>query len=173
MCSSFTVPPQNTRDIKTITSTIGYNIGREIKVSDKPDDRGSGGMNWSTSTSYDQPDSKTVLETDIANKVQWRIPFIFTMDLGYGLYNKESYDSIYRNQLFMKLRNAATWAKDNFISIDEMSDLASCGFSPGMIVVIIADKSEDISTFKITYNRNSHDYRMDWKSFFKVLVQKS
>ncbi|MCC2544718.1 beta-channel forming cytolysin [Bacillus thuringiensis] len=162
----YKVSPINTIDTKTITSSIGYNIGGEIKVSDKADGGGSVGMNWSTSTSYDQPDYKTVLETDTANKVQWRIPFISTMNQGYGPYNRESDDSIYRNQLFMKSRNAATWAKDNFISSDEMPALASYGFSPGMIAVVIADKSEDISTFKITYTRNSDDYRMDWTSFF-------
>ncbi|PFN14778.1 beta-channel forming cytolysin [Bacillus cereus] len=160
----YKVSPINTIDTKTITSSIGYNIGGEIKVSDKPDGGGSVGMNWSTSTSYTQTDYKTILETDTANKVQWRIPFISTMNQGYGPYDRDSDDSIYRNQLFMKSRNIATWAKDNFISSDEMPALASYGFSPGMIAVVIADKSEDRSTLKITYARNSDNYRMDWVS---------
>lgn len=162
----YKVSPINTVDKKTITSSVGYNIGGEIKVSDKVDGGGSGGMNWSTSTSYDQPDYKTVLETDTANKVQWKVPFISSMNQGYGPYTRESDDSIYRNQLFMKSRNAAYWAKDNFISSDEMPALAAYGFSPGMIAVVVADKSEKTSNLKVTYTRTSDDYRVDWNSLF-------
>lgn len=157
----YKVSPINTVDKKTITSSVGYNIGGDIKVSEGS---GSGSMNWSTSTSYDQPDYKTVLDTDTDNKVQWKVPFVSSMNNGYGPYTRNSDDSIYRNQLFMKSRNASYWAKDNFISSDEMPALAAYGFSPGMIAVVVADKSEKKSDLKVTYKRTSDDYRMDWTS---------
>ncbi|HDR4441078.1 hypothetical protein BK720_06610 [Bacillus thuringiensis serovar brasilensis] len=57
----------------------------------------------------------------------------------------------------MKSRNAVYWAKDNFISSDEMPALAAYGFSPDMIAVVVADKSEKSSNLKVTYTRTSDD----------------
>ncbi|HDR4441079.1 hypothetical protein BK720_06605 [Bacillus thuringiensis serovar brasilensis] len=84
----------NTVDKKTITSSVGYNIGGESKIGAKVGGGTSGGMNWSTSASYDQHDYKTVLETDTSHNVQWKVPFVSSMNQGFGLYTRVSDDSI-------------------------------------------------------------------------------
>ncbi|MGH1287813.1 beta-channel forming cytolysin [Bacillus toyonensis] len=151
--------PINTVDKKTITSTVGYNIGGDIQMTDG---KASGGTTWSTSASYEQPDYKTILENDTADTVQWKVPFVSAMNQGYGPYTRDSSDLTWGNQLFMKKRTGSWATKDNFISSDEMPTLASYGFSPGMIAVVVADKSEKTSKLKVTYTKNSDDYKLGW-----------
>lgn len=43
-----------------------------------------------------------------------------------------------------------------------MPTLASYGFSSGMTAVVVADKSEKTSKLKMTYTRNSDDYKLGW-----------
>jgi len=165
------VAPINTVDTKKIFSTVGYNVGGTVKIAANekgPNGEGSitGGTSWSTTTSYDQTDYKTILALDTSKKVQWEILFVSAMNQGYGPYNRDSDDSIYRNQLFMQSRNATVWAKENFISKDQMPALAAYGFSPGVLAVVTADKSEKYSDLTVTFERISDNYWMNWKSFF-------
>ncbi|SPT76319.1 MULTISPECIES: leukocidin family pore-forming toxin [Bacillus cereus group] len=157
--------PINTVDKKTITSTVGYNIGGDIQMTDG---KGAGGTTWSTSASYEQPDYKTVLENDTADTVQWKVPFVSAMNQGYGPYTRDSSDLTWGNQLFMKKRTGSWATKDNFISSDGMPALASYGFSPGVIAVVVADKSEKTSNLKVTYTRTSDDYQLRWMKTMNV-----
>lgn len=159
------VSPINTIDTKTVSSTVGYTVGGTIKIGSSADSSISSGANWSTTTSYNQPDYKTILTKDTSKQVQWEVPFVSAMNQGYGPYTRDSNDSIYGNQLFMKSRNANVWAKDNFLSSNEMPTLAAYNFSPGVLAVITADKSEKTSNLTVTFKRVSDNYYMDWIAF--------
>ncbi|QWI73027.1 beta-channel forming cytolysin (plasmid) [Bacillus mycoides] len=159
----YKVAPTNTIDAKSVTSSVGYTVGGNIKMSDKPDGGITGGTNWSMSVTYNQPDYKTFLTSDSDKKVNWNVSFVSAMNQGYGPYDRDSNNPTFGNQLFMKSRNQSVWAKDNFLSKNQMPALASFGFSPGMIAVIIADKTITTpSDFKVTYGRTSDLYFMNW-----------
>ncbi|PYE88566.1 beta-channel forming cytolysin [Bacillus sp. 196mf] len=159
----YKVAPVNTIDSKSVTSTVGYNVGGDVTASETPSGKITGGATWSTSASYNQADYKTILDVDTDKKVQWRVPFVSAMNQGYGPYTQDSDEHLYNgNQLFMKSRNGSDYAKDNFISSDQMPSLASYSFSPGMIAVITAEKDENVSEVKVKYERTSDNYWMDW-----------
>lgn len=159
----FKAAPANTVDTKTVTSSVGYTIGGGIKVSDKPDGSISGSVAFSTSAQYSQADYKTFLTSDSDKKIDWKISFVSAMNQGYGPYDRDSNNPTYGNQLFMKTRNGSVWAKDNFISNEQMPGLSSYGFSPGVIAVVITDKNETRpSPIKITLGRIKDSYNLKW-----------
>ncbi|OUB07095.1 beta-channel forming cytolysin [Bacillus thuringiensis serovar yunnanensis] len=159
----YKVAPANTVDTKSVTSSVGYTIGSGIKMGDKPDGGISGNVNWSTSVTYNQSDYKTFLAYDSDKKVNWTISFVSAMNQGYGPYDRDSYNPTYGNQLFMKSRNGSVWAKDNFISNEEMPGLASYGFSPAVIAVITTDKDTMTpSKLQIRYGRIKDRYDLKW-----------
>ncbi|MHA2890536.1 beta-channel forming cytolysin [Bacillus cereus] len=159
----YKVLPTNTIDTKSVTSTVGYTLGGGIKLSDKPDGSISSNVNWTTSVKYDQSDYKTFLKSDSDKQIKWNISFASTMNQGYGPYTRDSYDVTYGNQLFMKSRNGSVWAKDNFLSSEEMPGLASYGFSPGVIAVVTADKNITApSKLRVKFGRTKDSYNLKW-----------
>ncbi len=59
-----------------------------------------------------------------------------------GIYTRDSYHSLYGNQLFMYSRTYLyeSDAKGNLIPMDQLPALTNSGFSPGMIAVVISEK---------------------------------
>ncbi|HHQ2480909.1 TPA: beta-channel forming cytolysin [Bacillus cereus] len=157
----YKVAPSNTVDTKSVTSSVGYTIGGGIKISDKPDASALGSVNFLTSVKYDQSDYKTFLTSDTDKKVSWNVSFISAINQGYGPYDRDSSDLTYGNQLFMKSRAASIWAKENFLSDEQMPGLASYGFSPGVIAVIMVDKNvKTPSKLKIQFGRSIDSYNL-------------
>ncbi|QHZ51190.1 beta-channel forming cytolysin [Paenibacillus larvae] len=154
----YKVSPVNTIDKKTVSSTIGYTIGGSI--GDKP----SGSANWSTTVSYDQADYKTILKEDTNKKVEWNVPFVSFVNKGWGPYDRDSQTNLYGNELFMNYRDANVWAKDNFTPSDQMPALAAYSFSPAVIAVVIADKSDSSSELTVHLGRTQDKYNMQWHS---------
>lgn len=91
--------------------------------------------------------------------------FCFCYDQGWGPYNRDSVTDRYGNELFSKNRDTHVWAKDNFVSDDEMPALAACGFSPGVLAVVTADKDASSSDLTVKLGRSQDDYWMDWVSW--------
>ncbi|PGT73849.1 hemolysin II [Bacillus cereus] len=157
----FSSAPNNTIDAKTVSSSASYVVGGNINIS-KGEPASSGSASFSTSVSYNQPDYKTIQESNTAKDISWRVPFVSAMNQGHGPYTMNSSDSIYNNQLFMSDRNDHVNAKDNFISSDQMPALAAYNFTPGVIAVVIADKEENASKLNVTFGRHMTDYWLNW-----------
>ncbi|GAC42377.1 beta-channel forming cytolysin [Paenibacillus popilliae] len=163
----FKVSPTNTIDTRTVSSTIGYTIGGS--VSGIPTPVGNVPVpgrtsNWSTTVSYQQADYKTVLETDTDKKVEWKVPFVSAMNQGSGPYDRNSLTFNYGNELFSKSRNSQVWAKDNFLASDQMPALAAYSFSPAVVAVVIADKSDSFSELTVHLGRTQDNYKLHWHS---------
>lgn len=152
----FKVSPTNTIDKKTVSSTIGYTIGGAIGSIPNSSN------NWSTSVSYEQADYKTVLKTDTNKKVEWTVPFVSAMNQGWGPYDRDSFTVNYGNELFSKSRNGQVWAKDNFLSSDQMPALAAYSFSPAVVAVVIADKTDSFSELTVHLGRTQDSYKLQW-----------
>ncbi|BFH17051.1 beta-channel forming cytolysin [Paenibacillus melissococcoides] len=152
----FKVAPTNTIDKKTVSSTIGYTIGGTIGSLPNSSN------NWSTSVSYEQADYKTILKTDTNKKVEWTVPFVSAMNQGWGPYDRDSFTVNYGNELFSKSRNGQVWAKDNFLSSDQMPALAAYSFSPAVVAVVIADKTDSLSELTVHLGRTQDSYKLQW-----------
>ncbi|HHT7228592.1 TPA: leukocidin family pore-forming toxin [Bacillus cereus] len=147
------IAPKNGVTDTKITSTVGYTTGGTISAGPAPAG-GTGGVNWSKSVSYNQPDYKTEVTQNTSNYVTYRVPFFSMLNQGWGPYTRESNtnNSIggYKgNELFIKSGDANVWAKDNFISADSMTPLVGYGFSLAMIGTLAVDTHDDVSTTTI------------------------
>ena len=67
-----------------------------------------------------------------------------------GVFTRDSYHSLYGNQLFMYSRTYLyeSDAKGNLIPMDQLPALTNSGFSPGMIAVVISEKIQTNLTYK-------------------------
>lgn len=154
------ISPKDEIKEKTVTNSVGYKIGGDIQTS--PSGSVAGEVNWSTNVSYNQADYITRLKKSDSHTVQWSVPFMNAMNGTYGPYDRESSDSIYGNQLFMKSRTSNN-AIDNFIPTEQMPALSAEGFSPGVIAVIEVPKdSEELTDLTVTYTRHSDQYSLSW-----------
>ncbi|WP_410993730.1 beta-channel forming cytolysin [Bacillus cereus] len=154
------ISPKDEIREKTVTNSVGYKIGGDIQTS--PAGSVTGEFSWSTNVSYNQADYITRLKKSNAHTVQWSIPFMNAMNGNYGPYDRESSDSIYGNQLFMKSRTKNN-AIDNFIPTEQMPALSAEGFSPGVIAVVEVPKdSEELTDLTVTYTRHSDQYSLSW-----------
>ncbi|MDA1775020.1 leukocidin family pore-forming toxin [Bacillus cereus] len=165
------IAPKNGVTDTKITSTVGYTTGGTISAGPAPAG-GTGGVNWSKSVSYDQPDYKTEVTQNTSNSVTWRVPFVSMLNQGWGPYTRDSNtnNSIggYKgNELFIKSGDANVSAKDNFISADQMTPLVGYGFSPAMIGTLAVDTHDDVptTTIEVTHTRYVDDYEMHWADF--------
>ncbi len=160
--------PVNTMTSAKVTSEVGYTLGGTVKlgVNDKgpnADASITGSFAWKESVSYDQADYKTVLETLTDKKLNWKVGFQSFNYPSWGIYNRDSYNTLYGNQLFMKSRSYNEGIQ-NFVSKDTVPALTGYGFSPNVIAVITADESEATSDLKITNRRVSDQYNIEWVS---------
>ncbi|MGR4025609.1 leukocidin family pore-forming toxin, partial [Bacillus sp. ZZQ-131] len=96
-------------------------------------------------------------------KLNWKVGFQSFNFPEWGIYNRDSFNTFYGNQLFMKSRsyNEGT---NNFVSKDTVPALTGYGFSPNVVAVITADKTETTSDLKITNRRVSDQYNIEWVS---------
>ena len=150
--------PINSIDTKTISSTIGYNIGGSLSVGSEV----NGSFNWSMTASYDQEDYKTVLKSVTDKDLQWEVGFVSAMNQGWGPYNRDS-TGFWGNELFMKTRNQH-WAINNFLSPTQMPSLSARNFSPAMVATVIADKNEKLTKLKVYTGRWNDQYDLNWIS---------
>lgn len=160
--------PVNTMTSAKVTSEVGYTLGGTVKlgVNDKgpnADASITGSAAWKESVSYDQADYKTVLETLTDKKLHWKVGFQSFNYPSWGIYNRDSYNTLYGNQLFMKSRSYNEGIQ-NFVSKDTVPALTGYGFSPNVIAVITADEPEVTSDLKITNRRVSDQYNIEWVS---------
>ncbi len=84
----------------------------------------------------------------------------------WGPYDRDSWNPVYGNQLFMKTRNGSMKAADNFLDPNKASSLLSSGFSPDFATVITMDRkaSKQQTNIDVIYERVRDDYQLHWTS---------
>nr|7O1Q_A Chain A, Alpha-hemolysin hybridized Abeta [synthetic construct]7O1Q_B Chain B, Alpha-hemolysin hybridized Abeta [synthetic construct]7O1Q_C Chain C, Alpha-hemolysin hybridized Abeta [synthetic construct]7O1Q_D Chain D, Alpha-hemolysin hybridized Abeta [synthetic construct]7O1Q_E Chain E, Alpha-hemolysin hybridized Abeta [synthetic construct]7O1Q_F Chain F, Alpha-hemolysin hybridized Abeta [synthetic construct]7O1Q_G Chain G, Alpha-hemolysin hybridized Abeta [synthetic construct] len=115
---------------------------------------------------YVQPDFKTILESPTDKKVGWKVIFNNMVNQNWGPYDRDSWNPVYGNQLFMKTRNGSMKAADNFLDPNKASSLLSSGFSPDFATVITMDRkaSKQQTNIDVIYERVRDDYQLHWTS---------
>ena len=150
--------PHNQIEKIDVTETMGYSIGGNISVSDKSGS-GGGSANYSVERSikYQQADFKTIQKADGLTNASWDIVFNKTKE---G-YDRDSYNILYGNQLFMKsiYSNAGI---DNLVDEKDLSPLISGGFTPDIVTALKAPKDMKKSIFTVTYKTYHDLYMLDW-----------
>ncbi|SQC85143.1 alpha hemolysin [Clostridium perfringens] len=146
--------PSNTIEKVEVTETLGYSIGGSIS---KGSAEGNAGYNFERSVKYEQPDFKTIQNSDNLKVASWDIVFNKTKD---G-YDRDSHHPFFGNQIFMKSRLYNTGDK-NFTDIKDLSTLISGGFTPDMAIALKAPKGMKKSQLILSY-RTYHDlYSLRW-----------
>lgn len=153
--------PTNKVETVKVKETMGYNIGGNISIiKGTPNISGKGGFSFSKSISYDQPDFKTIQTEDGTRRASWDVEFTYTKD---G-YDKNSYNILYGNQLFMKSRYYNSGIK-NLTDDKDLSSLISGGFSPDIVIAVKAPKNIDSNTtLTLNYSNYMDDYYLEWSS---------
>ena len=84
----------------------------------------------------------------------------------WGPYDRDSWNPVYGNQLFMKTRNGSMKAADNFLDPNKASSLLSSGFSPDFATVITMDRkaTKQQTNIDVIYERVRDDYQLHWTS---------
>ncbi|MFJ8354707.1 beta-channel forming cytolysin [Bacillus paramycoides] len=161
----YNVAPQNAIETKKVSSTVSYSVGGSLDV--KAGDPSSGvikpsvGASWSNTVTYDQPDYKTFLENSTDKKVDWKVEFSKFDNRGWGFYTRDSYHTIYGNELFMSSRtDPFIHAANNFISNDEFPPLVRFGFQPSTLAVVTADKNETSTDLSVKHARVQDNYNL-------------
>ncbi|EGG65216.1 alpha-hemolysin [Staphylococcus aureus subsp. aureus 21193] len=115
---------------------------------------------------YVQPDFKTILESPTDKKVGWKVIFNNMVNQNWGPYDRDSWNPVYGNQLFMKTRNGSMKAAENFLDPNKASSLLSSGFSPDFATVITMDRkaSKQQTNIDVIYERVRDDYQLHWTS---------
>ncbi|GGE54998.1 leukocidin/hemolysin toxin family protein [Priestia taiwanensis] len=159
----FNVAPTNAVEETTVTSGVSYQLGGAIKVTDKGGEvSATGGMTWTDTVSYKQTSYKTNLVDQTNKNVKWNVFFNGYNNQNYGIYTRDSYNTMYGNQLFMYSRTYPyeTDARGNLVPMDQLPALTNSGFSPGMIAVVIAEKNIEKSDVQVAYTKHSDDYAL-------------
>ena len=153
--------PNNQVETVKINETVGYTIGGSI--SNKKEDisaNGSASYNVQQTISYTQEDFKTIQTKEDLTKTSWDIEFNGTKQ---G-YNKNSYNAIYGNELFMKTR-IYNEGRYNFLEDSQLSSLISGGFSPSMIIAVSVPKEfkdEEKTKLVLNYSKYEDIYKLSW-----------
>lgn len=150
--------PHNQIETVDVTETIGYSIGGNISVS-KGSGSGGGNNGYSVQRSikYQQPDFKTIQRSDGLTKSSWSLVFNKTK---YG-YDRDSYNILYGNELFMKTRYSNTGI-NNLFDDKDLSPLISGGFTPDIVTALKAPKNIEKSIFSVTYKTYQDLYSVKW-----------
>lgn len=150
--------PHNQIEKIDVTETIGYSIGGNISVS-----KGSGSSGGNSSYSvqrsikYQQPDFKTIQTADGITKSSWSLVFNKTK----AGYDRDSYNILYGNELFMKSRYSNTGI-NNLVDNKDLSSLISGGFTPDIVTALKAPKDIEKSIFTVTYKTYQDLYSVKW-----------
>ncbi|MGG0358287.1 beta-channel forming cytolysin CytK2 [Bacillus tropicus] len=163
----FNVAPTNAVEETTVTSSVSYQLGGSVKASATPNGPSAeagatGQVTWSDSVSYKQTSYKTNLIDQTNKNVKWNVFFNGYNNQNWGIYTRDSYHSLYGNQLFMYSRTYLyeSDAKGNLIPMDQLPALTNSGFSPGMIAVVISEKNTDQSNLQVAYTKHADDYQL-------------
>jgi len=150
--------PHNQIEKVDVTETIGYSIGGNVSISSNSGS-GGGNANYSVQRSikYQQPDFKTIQKADNLTKASWSIVFNKTKE---G-YDRDSYNILYGNQMFMKSRYYNTGIK-NLVDDKDLSPLISGGFTPDIVTALKAPKDMGKSIFTVTYKNYQDLYSVKW-----------
>ncbi|HDJ1294043.1 TPA: alpha-hemolysin, partial [Staphylococcus aureus] len=99
--------PRNSIDTKEYMSTLTYGFNGNVTGDDTGKIGGLIGANVSIghTLKYVQPDFKTILESPTDKKVGWKVIFNNMVNQNWGPYDRDSWNPVYGNQLFMKTRN--------------------------------------------------------------------
>lgn len=154
--------PHNQIEKVNVKETMGYSIGGNISISNSSSNTSeSGGVNgnysFQRSIEYQQPDFKTIQKADGLTKAAWSLIFNKTKD---G-YDRDSYNILYGNQLFMKSRYQNTGIK-NLVDDKDLSSLISGGFTPDIVTALKAPKDMEKSIFTVTYKIYQDLYSVKW-----------
>lgn len=160
--------PINTIDTIDVSETMGYSIGGSIDIHGSSSGEVSGGGSISGSysasktISYKQPDYKTILKETTVDSSLWNTMFNKNKE---G-YDRDSWNTIYGNQLFMRSRYS-NQGIDNLTLDTDLSSLITGGFSPNVLLAIKrprgsfgSDNYGDI--FKLTLTRTMDEYSLQW-----------
>ncbi|RFM20194.1 alpha-hemolysin, partial [Clostridium botulinum] len=158
------VAPINSIETIDVSETMGYSVGGSIEVTGSSTG-GSGGSsgnaNYSVSKtiSYKQPDYQTILKTNDSLDVLWNI----TYNRNKEGYDRDSWNTLYGNQLFMRSRNSNTGI-ENLTLNNDLSSLITGGFSPKGIIAIKTGREHisgtsntDLLTVKLTRIMDKYD----------------
>ncbi|HGL3955437.1 TPA: alpha-hemolysin [Staphylococcus aureus] len=160
--------PRNSIDTKEYMSTLTYGFNGNVTGDDTGKIGGLIGANVSIghTLKYVQPDFKTILESPTDKKVGWKVIFNNMVNQNWGPYDRDSWNPVYGNQLFMKTRNGSMKAAENFLDPNKASSLLSSGFSPGFATVITMDRkaSKQQTNIDVIYERVRDDYQLHWTS---------
>uniref|UniRef100_UPI00336AECEF alpha hemolysin fused with spy-catcher n=1 Tax=Staphylococcus aureus TaxID=1280 RepID=UPI00336AECEF len=160
--------PRNSIDTKEYMSTLTYGFNSNVTGDDTGKIGGLIGANVSIGHTlrYVQPDFKTILESPTDKKVGWKVIFNNMVNQNWGPYDRDSWNPVYGNQLFMKTRNGSMKAADNFLDPNKASSLLSSGFSPDFATVITMDRcaSKQQTNIDVIYERVRDDYQLHWTS---------
>lgn len=158
--------PKNQNEAHEVTSTVGYNIGGDIKVSNSLSGAGNGGYSFSETINYKQDSYKTsLLRQTNPKQVGWEVEANKIYVNGYGPYTRaQHYNFTYGNELFLASRSANVYAGQNFVHPSAMPVLARGNFNPEFISVLTHNPKDNgkETLLKVTYERKVDKYQDFW-----------
>lgn len=162
--------PINTIETIDISETMGYSIGGSIDIKGTSSGGGSvegggsvsGSYSASKTISYKQPDYKTILKTSTLKNSMWDVTF----NKDKQGYDRDSWNVIYGNQLFMRSRYSNT-GLENLTLDNDLSSLITGGFSPKVLLALKRPRNSfDGSNYgdilKLTLTRVMDKYDLQW-----------
>ncbi|KEI01942.1 beta-channel forming cytolysin [Clostridium botulinum] len=155
--------PTNQIKAPTVSETMGYSIGGNISLEKSSQGEAktsagiSGSYNFSRSVNYDQPEYNTLLKNTTSNSAHWQVEY----NANNGGYNRDSYNSLYGNELFMKSR-LYNYGDKNLTDYNDLPSLITGGFSPKVVVALKAPKNTKTSVITVYYTRFNDKYDLDW-----------
>lgn len=161
--------PINTIDTIDVSETMGYSIGGSIDIKGSSSGGGSvegggsisGSYSASKTISYKQPDYQTILKTSTIDSSMWDITF----NKDKQGYDRESWNSIYGNQLFMRSRYSNTGLENLTLDTD-LSSLIVGGFSPKVLVALKRPRNVSDQNYgdilRLTLTRTMDKYDLQW-----------
>ncbi|MGX4598949.1 leukocidin family pore-forming toxin [Faecalimicrobium sp. JNUCC 81] len=162
--------PINTIETINVSETMGYSIGGSIDIKGSSSDGGSveggggvtGNYTVSKTISYKQPDYQTILKENTLNKSFWNVSF----NKDKQGYDRDSWNPVYGNQLFMRSRYSNT-GLNNLTLDNDLSSLIVGGFSPKVLLAIKRPRTDFGSgnysdVFRLTLIRTMDEYNLSW-----------
>lgn len=157
--------PINSIDTVDVSETMGYSIGGSIDITGSSTGCGVK-VNYSVSKtiSYKQPDYKTILKSSTIDMSEWNIIFNKNKE---G-YDRDTWNPVYGNQLFMRSRYSNTGLKKLTLDND-LSSLIVGGFSPKVLLALKRPRTSlgpnnYSDVLNILLRRSMDLYKVSWTS---------
>ncbi|HDZ8659505.1 TPA: bi-component leukocidin LukPQ subunit Q [Staphylococcus aureus] len=156
--------PKNQNEEFQVQQTLGYSYGGDINISNGLSGKLNGSESFSETISYKQESYRTTIDRKTDYKtIGWGVEAHKIMNNGWGPYGRDSYDSIYGNELFLGSRQSSSNANQNFLSTHQMPILACGNFNPEFIGVFSHKQNKNKkSKIKVTYQREMDEYVNYW-----------